>query len=62
MMTLYNNPQSRGLTLLPLLKELEIEIRAYLRDEKTFPSAKELANQIKKDITHAKHLLCPSSK
>lgn len=25
MMTLYNNPQSRGLTLLPLLKELEIE-------------------------------------
>lgn len=25
MMTFYNNPQSRGLTLLPLLKELEIE-------------------------------------
>ncbi len=25
MMKLYNNPQSRGLTLLPLLKELQIE-------------------------------------
>lgn len=25
MMTLYNNSQSLGLTLLPLLKELEIE-------------------------------------
>jgi len=25
MMKLYNNPQSRGMTLLPILKELQIE-------------------------------------